>query len=235
MKAKAFYLLILVVYCGKCFGQSAPLTKDKLAQAMPVDPQSLTMRIDDGGFDLLLPSGLQPENPTAEIHSYRSIPALNPPKSAQEVGTDPCSHTLYLAGTGGDYASEMAARGSKKKQFVALPPSGGIAVVEIDDRCVAKMKDEDVLSKLAYEAQQVEGLKPGSRMISYEVDGHPVWLATSTGFSKDEHGKRTAKAGLTLVGNISMKSNGHFFVFGIVANDVELFNRMLTTKVKILR
>lgn len=190
------------------------------------------VHVDDGGFYLFLPSDLTDENPAGTPHSYRSIPAFNPPHTAEEVGKDPCSHTLLLVGKGGDEASEIAARGSNKKKYVATPPSGGIAVVEIDDRCVKQLKSDDVLSRLAYEAQQVDGLTPTAQMISYQVDDHPVWLAMSSGFSKDEHGKRTARAGMTFVANASLSSQGHFFVLGMVSNDVELFNRMLKLRIR---
>jgi hypothetical protein len=188
--------------------------------------------INDGDFDLLLPHELTAEDPFADAHSYRQVPAFNPPHSAEEVGKDPCSHALLMVGLGGDSVSDVGVRGDNNKEFVASPPSGGIAVVEIDDRCVKDMKPEDVLSRLASEGQGVEGLAPTARMISYQVDGRPVWFAMSSGFSKDEHGKRTAKAGMTYVADISLSVGGHFFVLGIVTNDVDLFNRMLRIRIQ---
>jgi hypothetical protein len=183
--------------------------------------------VEDGDFDLLLPSELTPEDPIPDGHSYRQIPAFNPPHSAEEVGKDPCSHTLLMVGIGGNTGT-----GSEEERFVAEPPSGGVAVVEVDDRCVKDMKAEDVLARLAREGQEVEGLTPTARMISYQVDEHPVWLAMSSGFSKDEKGKRTAKAGMTLVADISLSAKGHFFVLGIVTNDTDLLNRILKMRIQ---
>ena len=102
---------------------------------------------------------------------------------------------------------------------------GRQVVMLFDVAKVAKMKDEDVLSKLAYEAQQVKRYsKSRSRIISYLADNNGIMAWRHPMASKRTNTmKGAAKAGLTLVGNISMKSNGHFFVFGIVANDVELF------------
>jgi hypothetical protein len=223
--------LCCIFYCvGFCLPQtSAP---NKYDQDVVVNSGLGRSHVDDGAFDLLLPSELTVEDPNGPMHSYRAIPAFNPPHTAAEVGRDPCSHTLLLVGEGGGAGSEEAARGPNEKKIVAIPPSGGIAIVEVDDRCIKQLTDENVLARLAGEAQQIDGLIPTSRMISYKVGDRPVFLAMSNGFSKDEKGERNPKAGMTLVGNISLKANGHFFVVGMVCNDVELFNRMLKLRVQ---
>jgi hypothetical protein len=229
MKA-ALCLLLLIGLIGIAHTQTRP-QPEQLPKELPVGDDFTKIRIDDGNFVLLLPPDLRSENLVGPIHSYRAIPQFNLPEKAEDMGKDPCSHPLALFGTGGDADTETASRGSKKDKFVPIPPAGGISVVEIDDRCVAKMTNDDVLSRLANEAHQVDGLEPAARMISYAVDGTTIWLAIATGYSKNEHGKRTPKAGQTLVANISFKARGHYFVLGVIANDVQLFNRLMKSRV----
>jgi hypothetical protein len=227
-------LLALFVFAPISFAQEGrPLPSNVASPANKYDADISAnsglerAHVGDGDFDLLLPQELTAEEPVPWVRSYRQIPAFNLPHSAEEVGKDPCSHTLLMVGEGGD-----TGRGTDKKKFVAEPPSGGVAIVEIDDRCVKDLKPEDVLARLAGEGQGVDGLTPMARMISYEVDEHPVWFAMSAGFSKDENGKRTAKAGMTFVADVSLKAKGHFFVLGIVTNDKDLLNRILKMRVQ---
>jgi len=231
MKAMTVGCLLLCATARFGLAQASLPYGTKTPERMPTDTNPLKIRIDDGEFTIELPQELKQEDPKAVIHSYRSIPAFSPPHTAEEVGKDPCSHTLLLAGIGGDPEPELDSRG-KKTKFVASPPAGGISIVEVDDNCAATMKEEDVLSRLAIEAQEVDGRKPTARMISYVVDDHPVWLAMSGGNSKDEKGKRTAKAGMTLVANVSLKSHRHYFVVGLIANDKDLFKRLMQCRIQ---
>ncbi len=177
---------------------------------------------------------VRPEGPdTIGNYSYRSRFALHAKDDPQHRGADPCAPTVFAVGTGPDLARDPAHPLTVGKQ-VPIAPTGGVSLAEIDADCLAKdspgRTQEDALGRSVEGIRHIEGIPALSKTIDYKVQGRTVIFASAGGPSKDDKGKRTGteSAGYTYVGSMATITNGHLLIWSVTANDVELFNRLLS-------
>jgi hypothetical protein len=167
------------------------------------------------------PNTLDAEDPAnTDNYSFRTRFALHPDSDPEHKGADPCSPLLLAVGLGPDVP--LDGKKAKPGKQVALQPTGGLTLNEVKHTCLAKdsfnAPDDKTVADLVENARHVDGLKPIARTLSYQAGGAEMLFAASSGRG-------------SFSGTASARINGRIFLWSFSANDLEVFNRMLASKV----
>lgn len=110
-----------------------------------------------------------------------------------------------------------------------------ISLVDTDPSCVPPPAEKDrkkmdkVLGELTRSATMIFGMMPIEQPLGYEIDGNHVHFAAAQGQPVTKTDLQTADA--EYIGAVAVAVQGHILRWTLQATDLDLFNRLLASRV----